>query len=63
VIAITLFVYSGLHLAIFSCSAVSDCEILYNFYEYVGFSIGTSMCETSEMIKDVECIQKLMTLD
>ncbi len=36
VIAITLFVYGVLYLGIISCSSVSECEFLYNFYEYVG---------------------------
>ena len=55
VIAITLFVYSGLFLTISSCSAVSECEILYNFYEYVGFSIISTMCGTVEGVYDLEC--------
>ena len=55
VIAMTLLVYGGLHIAIFSCNAVSDCGILYDFYQYVGFSIVTSMCGTSQMISDTEC--------
>ena len=48
VIAITLSVQGGLYLGITSCPSVSECQTFYDFYQHVGFSIGSQMCSVSE---------------
>ena len=55
VIVIASSVYGGLNVAINSCNAISECEILYSIYEHVGFSIVTQMCATDETSSDVMC--------
>ena len=60
VIAITLSIQGGLYLGITSCPSISECQILFDLYEYVGFSIIFQMCasvviQDGEIIKDIDC--------
>ncbi len=55
IIAITLSVQGGLYLGITSCPSVSECQIFYNFYQYVGFSQVYQICSTSDRMNDIEC--------
>lgn len=52
VIVITLSVYGGLYLGVYSCSSIYDCEILANLYEYVGITalshVRCSMFDANE---------------
>ncbi len=53
VIAITLSVQGGLYLGISSCPSVSECQILYDFYQYVGISTVSQMCSVDEKESDL----------
>jgi len=48
VITITLSIQGGLYLGITSCPSVSECQIFYDFYQYVGFSTVSQLCSVSE---------------
>lgn len=55
VIAITSIVYAGLSHTILTCSSESECQIVHDIFEYVGFSFVTMMCSESDKINDPEC--------
>ncbi|MCH9659249.1 hypothetical protein K0U27_11300 [archaeon] len=48
VITITLSIQGGLFLGMTSCTSVSECQIFYDFYQYVGFSTVSQMCSIDE---------------
>ena len=48
IIAITLSIQGGLYLGITSCPSASECQILYDFYQYVGFSTVSQICSINE---------------
>ncbi len=55
VIAITLSVYVGINLIVYSCDSISECEIVYNLHSYVGIIAITPMCEYYESTDLSEC--------
>ena len=48
VIVITLSIQGVLYFGIISCPSISECQIFYDFYQYVGFSTVSQMCSVSE---------------
>lgn len=48
VITITLAIQGGLFLGITSCPSVSECQIFYDFYQYVGVSAVSQICSIDE---------------